>query len=109
MIPPSKLELQTAILEAIDESLTIFGVLGRKVIYQALEKRAQLRQEEIPQNIALFHRTLETILGTGSKPLEKQIAQTLYRKLGIEFTWHPTCTLIDYVNDLQQPPREPHL
>jgi predicted Zn-dependent protease with MMP-like domain len=101
----SSAELQNVLLEAIDEGLRIFGVLGRKVIYEALEERAQLRREEIPHKITLFQTALEDILGTGSKPVEKQIAQLLYRKLGVDLTWQPNRTLANYVNELRQLPR----
>jgi hypothetical protein len=93
MIPSA--QLRTILLEAVDAGLGLLGVLGRKLTYEVLEERAQLRREEIPQKMELFHRTLQ--------------AEILYQKLDIGFTWHPSRTLVDYVNELQQLPRGPHL
>jgi hypothetical protein len=86
------------LLEAIDDALLVPGEIVRSAIYDCIEKRHRIKREEIPEKVELFHKSLQQLLGGSAKVIEKLIAKSLYRKLGLNFNEHKDWTLLDYIN-----------
>jgi hypothetical protein len=85
------------LLEAADYGLAVFGERVHQAIYDHIERRYQIRREEIPEHLETFQKALEGILGRGSKVVEKLIAKHLYDRLDLNFCEHPDWTLLEYV------------
>ena len=86
------------LLQAIDDALLVTGEIVRAAIYDRLQRTHQIRREEIPEKLELFHTALRDLLGAGCKILERLIAKNLYRRLGLDFSGHEEWTLLDYVD-----------
>ncbi len=91
-------ELAAALLDAVDESLLVPGEIVRTTMYERVERSYQVRREEIPENLEMFHQALEDLLGASSSVMEKLIAKNLYRFLELQFTERGNWTLVNYVN-----------
>jgi hypothetical protein len=76
------------LLEAVDESLSLFGDSTKKAIYFHLEASFNIRRPDIPKKINEFAAAIETIFGEGARVLEIQIMKRLYEKSGRRFTVH---------------------
>ena len=87
-----------ALLEAVDQGLAVPGEIVRIAIYERIERSYQVRREEIPEKLEIFHKALQDLLGAGAKVMEKIIAKNLYTSLGLKFIEHANWTLVDYVN-----------
>jgi hypothetical protein len=87
-----------ALLQAVDDGLSVPGEIVSAAIYERIERSYQLKREEIPEKLETFHQALQDLLGEGAKVMEKLITKNLYRRLGLNFTEHENWTLIDYVN-----------
>jgi hypothetical protein len=96
------MEFSAVLLDAIDEGLLVLGENSRTLIYQYIERKHQVKREEIPERLELFHETLISFFSTAEKILEKIIAGNLYGKLGLSFTEHEGWTLIDYLNGAKE-------
>ncbi len=81
-------------LEAIDEGLLALG--DRDVIYSYVERKSQIRREEIPENLESFNRALSGLFGPAVETIENIITTRLYERLGLNFTKHENWTLIDH-------------
>jgi len=92
----------SAVLEAVDEGLRVFGKSVRHVIYYHLEARHHVKREEIPEKLEAFHKALEDLYGAGAGVVEKQIAEALHSRLGLSFVKHKNWTLVDYVNNAKR-------
>jgi hypothetical protein len=90
----------TCILEAVDEALSVLGESSKQAFYSLVEKSHNIKREEIPEKIEIFHGALTDILGVGSKIMERLIARMLYRKLVLDFEEREEWTLVDYLRDL---------
>lgn len=88
----------STILNAVDEGLTGLGENVRDTIYYHVETKFQVRREEIPERLEAFHQALEGLLGEGAKTVEKMIARSLFKRLGLNFEEHDDWTLINYVD-----------
>jgi hypothetical protein len=73
-------QLETTILEAIDESLASFGDSVKQVVYYQIEKSYHVRKQDIPSKIEEFVATVEGIFGVGAQLIEMKILQTLYAR-----------------------------
>ena len=90
------------LLQAIDDGLLVPGEIVRAAIYDRVERSYQLRREEIPENLELFHKALGDLLAAGSEVLERLIAKNLYRRLDLNFNQHENWTLLDYVDEAKK-------
>ena len=90
------------LLQAIDDGLLVPGEIVRAAIYDRVERSYQLRREEIPENLELFHKALQDLLAAGGEVLERLIAKNLYRKLDLNFSQHENWTLLDYVDEAKK-------
>lgn len=84
-------------LSAIDKGPLVLGEGVKHAIYYHVERKHQLRREEIPEKIESFHKALQSLLGAGAEVLEKLIAKALYDRLGLNFEEREGWTLVDYV------------
>jgi len=91
-------EVGEVVLQAVDDGLLIPGEIVRTAIYQRLERTYQLRREEIPEKLEIFHQALQDLLGGGAKVMEKLIAKNLYRRLELTFIEYANWSIVDYVN-----------
>jgi hypothetical protein len=99
---PQRIECETSssvLLQAIDEGLLVLGERVRYAIYYHIESKSHLRRQEIPFRVQAFHEALQDIFGAGSEVIEKLIARSLYRKIGLSFKAHRNWTLVDYIED----------
>jgi len=91
-------ELDESLLQAVDDGLLTLGKIARAAIYERVHASYQVKHEEIPEKLLIFHKALQDLLGSGAKTVEKLIAKNLYNRLGLKFTQHDSWTLIDYAN-----------
>jgi hypothetical protein len=92
--------LPVLLLESIDE--TISTLLSRTVVdalYVHLRTFHSIARDEVPNRLDTLSTTLGKIFGTSSKTITKAIARKFYLKLGLEFTGHPSRTLVEYVDE----------
>lgn len=72
------------LLSAVDEGLCLLGDSPKQAIFFHLESSFQMKEENIPSNLAEFKKALEGIFGPGAVYLEKAIVRRLNEKLGLE-------------------------
>jgi len=94
--------MDSAVQEAVHEKLLVLGEIVRDAIYNHIETRHQLKREEIPRRLEVFHKALMGIIGAGAKIIEKLIAKRLYSRLGLSFIEHEDWTLVEYVEDAKK-------
>jgi len=68
------------ILEAVDESLAIFGESVKQAVYFHLENNCHMRKKDIPNKIEEFAIAIEGIFGNGARLIQIKIIETLYSK-----------------------------
>lgn len=90
--------LQEVLLQAIDDALLVPGEIVPVAIYDRIERSYQIRREEIPEKLELFHKALQQLLGVGARVMEKSISKNLYRRFKLNFDEHENWTLLDYVD-----------
>jgi hypothetical protein len=90
------------LLQAIDDALLVPGEIVRAAIYDRVERSYQIRREEIPEKLELFHKALRDLLAAGGEVLERLIAKNLYRRLDLSFNQHENWTLLDYVDEAKK-------
>ena len=77
----SKCELETDMLEMINDGLSSFNNLETEAIYLNLEKNFKIQKEEIPNKIEEFADAIEHILGTGAKIVEIAIIERIHQRI----------------------------
>ena len=90
------------LLQSIDDALLVPGEIVRAAIYDRVERSYQIRREEIPEKLELFHKALRDLLAAGGEVLERLIAKNLYRRLDLNFNQHENWTLLDYVDEAKK-------
>jgi hypothetical protein len=73
-------KFETAVTEAIDDSLSAFGVANKQTIYRHLENRYGIKKEEISFKIADFANAIEETFGSVAKVIEVKIIEKLHAK-----------------------------
>ena len=101
---PLKTKFETAVTEAIDESLSALGENIKQAIYLQLENKYSIRKEEVPFKIEAFTNAIELTFGQTAKLIEIGIIDKLHGK--IEGFVHKTkkneLVFTDYIADLQR-------
>lgn len=95
MSPTVSKEFKHLALDAVDDGLAVLG--DESVIhafYDCLQKRWQIKREEIFDNLNILHGFMEYMFQEATRILEKRMAKSLYRKVGLLFTVHADWTLI---------------
>lgn len=64
--------------------MCLLGDSPKQAIFFHLESSFQMKEENIPGNLAEFKKALEGIFGPGAVYLEKAIVRRLNEKLGLE-------------------------
>jgi hypothetical protein len=100
MVKP--VQLDEALLEAVDFGLLVPGEIVRATIYERLETVYGIKREEISEKLPAFHQALQELVRSVANVLERVIAKNLYTRLGQRFVNHEDWTLIDYVGDLKR-------
>lgn len=70
------------LLKAVDSTLSSLGDSAKQSIYFHLEKKFDIRRDEIPGRIEDFDHGLEKIFGAGTRFLEVLIMKKLYEEMG---------------------------
>ncbi|WNZ29678.1 MAG: hypothetical protein IAX21_02060 [Candidatus Bathyarchaeota archaeon] len=84
--------------DIVDDSLKqVFKKEGTKVIYDFLEKQAQLKLEEIANKPEVFSDNLAKLMMSASTIIEKHILKNLYSELGINFEEKKGYKFADYI------------
>jgi hypothetical protein len=99
----TKNQLDTKIMEAIDESLASFGESVKQVIYFQLESSYHVKKQDIPRKIEEFAVAIEGIFGIGARLIEMKILETLYANVE-GFTYVPKdqdLVFKDYVQNVK--------
>lgn len=88
--------------ETIDNILSLLGTVCRQSIYDYLEKKYELKRDDIANYILEFSEALQQIFGGAAALLEIQMMRRLHRKVP-QFKYRPmgTLTFPDYVNALR--------
>ena len=77
------------LLEAVDDALSSLGDSVRQAIYFHLERKFNIKKQEIPNKIEEFADAIEEIFGLGAKLVEIRIMKSLYEKDGRMFRYFP--------------------
>ncbi len=84
-----RIEIQTKITEdnyertvinAIDESLSSIIHFNKQILYKYIEKKYNIKKNEIPSKIEEFSDSIEKIFGEAAKLIEIKIIQQLQNK-----------------------------
>jgi KaiC/GvpD/RAD55 family RecA-like ATPase len=109
VVPPAQAQPTTepasvegALLDAIDNGLLALGEVVRDTIYDRFDRKYQLKREEIPEKLDIFHKALQGMLGAGSTVIETQIAKIFDKKLNLEFTENINWTIVDYFDSAKR-------
>lgn len=71
-------------------------------MYYQIEKRFDLRKEEIPQKLEVLSEALDGLFGYGSRIIESQIERSLYEKLELRFEQKEGWTLREHAEHLEK-------
>lgn len=88
-----------ALLAAVDYGLLALGEVVRAAIYTRIEEEYQVRREEIPEKLDVFHKALQELLGAGAEILKRLIVKSLYSTLNLKLTENENWTLAEYVQN----------
>jgi len=100
---PSRLVFEQLVNETIDNVFSSLGTVCRQAIYDYLEKKYELKKNDVADHIIEFSEALEQIFGGAAALLEIQMMRRLYRKVP-QFKHRPkgAPTFPDYVNALSR-------
>ena len=89
--------------ETVDETLKqIFKKDGAKVIYEFLENHSRLKLEEAADKPEVFSDSLERLMVSAARVIEKLILKNLYRRLGLKFEEKQGYEFSDYIRELRE-------
>jgi hypothetical protein len=94
------MNFENALLESIDEGLSLLGESPKQAVYYHLEKNFNMRRQDIPRKIDEFTEAIEKIFGAGAKIIEIQIMKCLFKKVGHNFRYYPkqiSLAFTDYI------------
>jgi hypothetical protein len=92
---PTEDKFSVAIIEAVEESLSLFNNLGKEAVYLRLEKAFKIKKQEIPSKIKEFSDAIEQMFGVGAKLIEIRIIEALHSRIR-EFVFIPKKGDIDF-------------
>jgi len=95
--------LETAIMTAVDDSLSSFGNSFKQVIYFQLENTFHVKKQEIPQRIDEFAAALDAMFGIGATLIEMKIIKALHDQVPdfVHFPRGDDLVFTDYVKNLR--------
>jgi len=83
-----KNSFERLLLKAIDEGLSSLGDSPKRAVYYYIEKKFDIKKNEIPRRVEEFVDALEKIFGLGAKFLEILIIKRLSEEVGQIFEWN---------------------
>jgi hypothetical protein len=92
------------LIEAVNESFSLFGKSGQRTIYALLEKTCGIRKNDIPKKINTFSEALHQCLGSGAQIIEMHIIEALHEK-NLNFKYSPkdgNLVLEEYAESLER-------
>ena len=95
-------QFDQAVLEAVDEILSMFGENCKQPIYYYAETRHQIKREEICNKIEAFDKALKDLFGAGAELISWSIAKSIYKRLGLSFKEQSGWRLADYLDDAKK-------
>lgn len=99
----SRVVFEQLINETVDNVFSSLGTVCRQAIYACLEKKYELKKNDVADHIMEFSEALEQIFGGAAALLEIQIMRKLSRKVPQFKHWpEGTLTFPDYVNALSR-------
>jgi hypothetical protein len=100
---PSRLVFEQLVNETIDNVFSSLGTDCRQSIYDYLEKKYELKKNDVANHILEFSEALEQIFGAAAALLEIQMMRRLCQKVP-QFKHSPerTLTFPDYANALSR-------
>ena len=91
------------LLESIDEGLNVLGESIKDTVYFYINRKNDLKREEIPSRPEEFSRALKSIFGSvGAGFIEDQILKNLYMKVGAEYVKEKNLTFKDHVENAME-------
>lgn len=78
---PRENSFEATIIEAVDESFSLFGHSSKQAIYFQLENAFKIKKQEIPCKIEEFADAIEQIFGAGAKLIEIRIIEALHKRI----------------------------
>ncbi|MGQ9543539.1 MAG: hypothetical protein ACUVTM_05595 [Candidatus Bathyarchaeia archaeon] len=90
-------KFRNVLLESIDLGLLVLGEVARQALYSHIERRYQVKHEDLPDRLEVLHEVLEGVLGVGGRVVERLIARTMCESLNLRFIEHENWTLQEYV------------
>jgi hypothetical protein len=97
----SRVVFEQLMNETVDNVFSSLGTICRQAIYDYLEKKYELKKNDIADHIMEFSEALEQIFGGAAALLEIQIMEKLCRKVPQFKHWpEGALTFPDYVNAL---------
>lgn len=89
--------------EVIDETLKqVFKEDGAKVIYEFLENNSKLSLKEVSDKPELFSESLETLMVSAARVIERLILTNIYSKLGLKFEEKNGYKFSDYIKEMRR-------
>ncbi len=89
-------------LDAVDDGVGFLDKQGKAAMYIQVEKRFDLKREEIPEKLEVFSQALDGLFGYGAKIIETQIERNLSKKLDLEFEANQRLTLKDFADHIEK-------
>jgi len=97
----SKLVFEQLVNETVDNVFSSLGTVCKQAIYSYLEKKYELKKNDIADHITEFSEALEQIFGSAAALLEIQMMRKLRRKVPqFKHKSEGALTFPDYVNAL---------
>ena len=78
---PTEDKFNTAIIEAVEESFSLFTTSVKKAAYLHLEKAFKIKKQEIPSRIEDFADAMEQMFGVGAKLIQIRIIEALHKRI----------------------------
>jgi hypothetical protein len=89
--------------EAVDDTLKqIFKEDGARVIYEFLENHTRLKLEEVADKPQVFSESLEKLMVSAARVIEKMILKNLYSRIGLKFKEKSGYEFSDYIKELRE-------
>ena len=82
-----KFKFNRLLVESVDEGLYCLGELPRKTLYLSLERKFDLRKDEIPFRLDEFIEAIERIFGSSASLVEISIMKRLHTNTKCTIEW----------------------
>jgi len=94
-------EFNDVLVEAIEESISeILGRRALEALYVGLEKRYDVKRDEVPYRIETAFKILSDTFGTkGSQILGMRVVRRLYKKLNLPLYESPSRSFSKYIEN----------